>query len=469
MPELEITPPAASPASGPASPAGLEWVPTPAVSTREVFAAWWPLAASWLLMGFELPAVSAVMARLPHATVSLAAYGGVVFPLALLIEAPIILLLSASTALSKDLASYRLVRRFMLGAGLTLTAVHALVAFTPLYDLVVGHLLGPPPDVLEPGRIGLMIMTPWTLSIAYRRFQQGLLLRFGRSRAVGLGTGVRLATNVLVLGIGWRIGTLPGIVVGTLAVACGVMAEAVYAGIAAHPVIKGPLAAASPLETPLTFRRFLRFYTPLLVTPFLLFFAMPLASAAMSRMPRALDSLAVWPVVNGLVFTLRSVAFALNEVAVSIVERPRALPALKRFTGLLALGLTGVLVAMAATPLSGFWFGRVSALPGELVLLAATGLWLAFLLPAVTAYQSFYQGVIVYSHRTGSVTESMVVFLATCALVLGAGIVVQGPPGLHVALVGFVLGSLAQVFWLAWRAEPEIETLAAQDRKLRGR
>ena len=50
--------------------------------------AWLPLAASWLLMGLELPAVSAVMARLPDPERSLAAYGGVVFPLALLIESP---------------------------------------------------------------------------------------------------------------------------------------------------------------------------------------------------------------------------------------------------------------------------------------------------------------------------------------------------------------------------------------------
>ena len=55
-------------------------------------------------MGLELPLVSAVVARLPDPTVSLAAYGGVVFPLALLIESPIIMLLSASTALARDLA-----------------------------------------------------------------------------------------------------------------------------------------------------------------------------------------------------------------------------------------------------------------------------------------------------------------------------------------------------------------------------
>ena len=35
------------------------------IPIRQVVAAWWPLAASWLLMGLERPAISAVMARLP--------------------------------------------------------------------------------------------------------------------------------------------------------------------------------------------------------------------------------------------------------------------------------------------------------------------------------------------------------------------------------------------------------------------
>jgi hypothetical protein len=84
-------------------------VVSPVPDERSVFSAWWPLATSWLFMGLELPAVSAALARLPDPTISLAAYGGVIFPLALLIESPIIMLLSASTALSKDLRSHQLV------------------------------------------------------------------------------------------------------------------------------------------------------------------------------------------------------------------------------------------------------------------------------------------------------------------------------------------------------------------------
>jgi len=102
-----------------------------------IFRTWWPLAASWMLMSLELPAVSATIARLPNPKISLAAYGGLVFPIALIIEAPVIMLLAASTVLSKDYASYQKLRRFMMLAGGSLTLLHILVAFTPLYYVVV--------------------------------------------------------------------------------------------------------------------------------------------------------------------------------------------------------------------------------------------------------------------------------------------------------------------------------------------
>src|SRR3970282_598647 len=138
---------------------------------------WWPLAASWLLMGAELPALSAVVARLPNPEINLAAYGEIVFALALIIESPIIMLLAASTALSKDPDSYQKIRRFMMVSGAILPALHILVAFTPLYTFIVERVIGAPPEIVAPGRIGLMMKTPWTSSIGYRRVALVVLMR----------------------------------------------------------------------------------------------------------------------------------------------------------------------------------------------------------------------------------------------------------------------------------------------------
>ena len=92
------------------------------------------------------------MARLIDPEISLAAYGGVVFPISLLIEAPIIMLLAASTALSKNWASYKQLRTFMLQLTIPLTALHMLVAFTPLYDFIITQVLAVPEKIIEPDR-----------------------------------------------------------------------------------------------------------------------------------------------------------------------------------------------------------------------------------------------------------------------------------------------------------------------------
>ncbi len=434
-------------------------VKSPPVTLRTVYSAWWPLATSWLLMGLEIPMVSAVLARLPDPITSLAAYGGVVFPLALMIESPIIMLLSASTALSRDEPSYRLVRRYMFSASLTLTVLHALIVFTPLFDIIVAGWMHAPPEIIEPSRRGLQIMLPWTLSIAYRRFQQGALIRFGRSRTIGIGTAVRLAANALVLTIGGYATDWPGIIVGTLAVATGVMSEAIYAGIAVRPVLR-ELRAAPRIAEPLTPVAFARFYAPLAVMPILMFSAMPLASAAMGRMPRTVESLAAWPALNGFVFTLRSASFSFNEVVVSLLDRPGAGVALRRFALRLAVAVSVLIVVFAFTPLGGVWFTHVAGLEPALVSLAVLGLMLAVPLPWLSTFQSWYQGTVVHARRTRAITESMVVYIIVIAAILWLGVLTQRFDGLPVAMAATVLANLAQMMYLRMHAHAAMRTAA---------
>ena len=226
---------------------------------------WLPLAASWLLMGAELPLLSAVVARLDNPDIHLAAYSGIVFPLALVIESPIIMLLTAATALGRDLNAYHKLWRLTNLLGLTLTALHMLLAFTPLYDWVARSLIGAPEEIIEPGRIGLQIMTPWTWAIGYRRFHQGVLIRFGHASAVGWGTAMRLLADVVVLGIGFALHKYSGIVVATSAVAVGVLAEAVYIRWRFQRVLTGPLAEAT--GPAITMREVVLFYLPIAFAP----------------------------------------------------------------------------------------------------------------------------------------------------------------------------------------------------------
>jgi adenosylcobinamide-GDP ribazoletransferase len=73
----------------------------------------------------------------------------------------------------------------------------------------------------------------------------------------------------------------------------------------------------------------------------------------------------------------------LNEVVIALLDEPGSSRSLQRFTWILSGGTTLVVVLVAATPLSRFWFEGVSGLNPALTELAVIGLWLA--LPAQPA------------------------------------------------------------------------------------
>jgi hypothetical protein len=438
-------------------------VPQNNLPMKRIFATWWPLAFSWVLMGAELPALSAVIARLPNPEINLAAYGGVVFPLALIIEAPVIMLLAASTALCKDWASYVKIRRFMMVMGGSLTALHFLIAFTPLYYFVVETIIHAPEEIVEPGRVGFMLMLPWTWSIAYRRFNQGVLIRFGHSRTISVGTLIRLGADILILAIGYRLGDVPGIIVATLAVSAGVISEAIYVGIVVKPVLNYELKPAPTVSPAITLRSFLDFYIPLAMTSLLFLLAQPIGSAALSRMPNALASLAVWPVVSGLIFIFRSLGVAYNEVVVALLDEANSYLSLKRFTTWLATLSSIALLIMAATPLSEWWFSQISALSPQLSQMAQITLWIALPLPLFSVLQSWYQGAILHGRVTRGVTEAVVIYLVLSGALYAAGVNWATVSGIYigVAVMGISMG--AQTFWLWYRSRPVLKLIRKQD------
>jgi hypothetical protein len=413
-------------------------------------------------MSAELPALSAVVARLPDPAIHLAAYGGIVFPLALIIESPIINLLSASTSWSKDWESYQKIFRFMMIASAALTSLHILVAFSPIYDFIARQVLHAPESIIEPARLGLKIMLPWTWSIAYRRLHQGVLIRYNHSQAIGVGTVIRLLSDLTILTLA-SLAHLPGIVVATSAVASGVIIEAVYVSWVVRPVLRKELKFSEPVSPRFTYYNFFAFYIPLIMTALLSLIVQPIGSAGIGRMPMALESLAVWPVVTGLIFMLRSMGMALNEVVVALLDEPGSYLALRRFTGILATVVSLLLGIIVITPLASVWFHQVAGLDPEFSQMAVNALWFALPLPAMSCLQSWYQGTIIQSRQTRSITESMAIYLGICLVLIVVGTAYGKIPGIYIGMSIFMVATLIQTTWLWYRSRPAMRRVQDRD------
>ena len=429
-----------------------------ALTFHQVLATWLPLVASWMLMSIELPTINAIVARLSNPEINLAAYGGVVFPIALTIEAPVIMLLAASTALSRDWESYQRLKKYTLWMGGILMGLHLLVALTPFYDFIVNVLLSSPKEIIEPARVSLLMLAPWTLSIAYRRFQQGAMIRFGHSRMVGETTFVRLVTVAVVLTVGMVVKTIPGALLAGLAQGLGVLLESIYAGVRIRK-IHSEIKAAPSYEKPLTLKRFVSFYFPLAITSYLWLIWQPLISGTVSRMPNPLESLAVWSLVTGILFMFRSPGVAFKEAVVALQKDAKSYMVLQRFACLFSLITTVSAIVFVVSPLSRLWFTYVANLSTELVTVATFTLLFGILLPFISMYISLFQGIIVNQEKTSLIPEAVLVCLVSMGVVLAFGLITKAYKGVYIASAAFTTAHLTQCLWLFIRSRNQRKEL----------
>lgn len=418
---------------------------------RDILLFWFPLYASWLLMTAEGPIVSASINRLPNEVIMLAAMG-IVTSLSVTIESPIINLLATSTALVQDEDSYHLVRRFTIQLCVLLTIVAAVVAFTPVFDLLLYGLLQVPGEVAEWVRPGMKIMVFWSAAIGWRRFLQGILIRRNRTRLIAWGTAIRLlASGSVAIGLAlW--GQWAGVINGSLALMAGVLAEALYTTLVTRPVIRDEIRTSLVAEEALTYRDLLQFHLPLAGTSVLILLIQPLVTSSLARLDQPTLSLAAWPVLFQILLMARAAALALPEVIIARYDRGTNFAALRRFSYLLTVVVAAAMIVFSFSRLSTIYVFTVQDMTtaaGDLVLSNLT--WFA-LFPALAVLTSWLRGLLIQGRSTRPVNVGMAINLVVTTVVLLIGVYLRWP-GLTATALALNLAAVAELTYLAWRTK----------------
>jgi hypothetical protein len=400
-------------------------------SQRSIALFWAPLAATWIMMASEGPFLAAVIARLPDPTFNLAAHG-VAFALAILIEAPVIMLMSAATALVKDRQSFLKLRNFSRGLCLGTTGILLVVLTPAVYDILMLSVLGVPEQVAEITYGALWFFLPWPSAIGYRRFLQGVLIRSGKTKLVAYGTVIRLIGMTVAALFGYLALDIPGAWVGGLALGAGVTTEAIAARFMAArtvgSIMAGELDSARPPA--LSYRDIARFYYPLALTSLIGLTVQPLLTFFMGRSIAPVQSLAVFPVVHALSFFFRSMGLAFQDTAIALMgDRFEHLRELERFAVTLGAATTAGLALVAFTPLSDVFFVTISGLTPDLAAFALTPTRVIVLLPALSVLLSLQRAVLVEGRRTQHITVATALEVGTVAVtftILGFGLDLVG-------------------------------------------
>lgn len=467
-------------------------------SWRSILLFWAPLAVQWIMMSAEGPFLAAIIARMGDPTTNLAAYG-VAVAFAILTESPVIMLMSASTALVEDSESYRRLRNFAVAINLAATALVVLVVVPPVFRFLTGTLLGLPGEVAALVYGSIWLLLPWPGAIGYRRFLHGLLIRSGKTRLVAYGTLLRLggmaATGMLL----YAFSPFPGAWVGAISLSAGVVLEAVAArfmargevarltGTGGAAVVLPPEAVTGTTEPQTareagsggeeaagteaaTMRRLIlrgesalrrtgaaamtlgrraiagygdiaRFYFPLALTSLIGLTVQPMLTFFMGRATLPLESLAVFPVVHGLSFLFRSPGIAFQEVVIALSgKRLEHIRPLARFGFGLGSTVTAIFALVVFTPLASIWFETVSGLSPELAALATGPAQISVPLAGLTVLIAFQNAVLVQVRRTQQITAASVFEIAGIAVLFTLAGWRFGLFGASAAMVGLVGG-----------------------------
>lgn len=421
---------------------------TEKLSNRKIFLFWGPLALTWLMMAFEQPFLIAFIARLSDAKVNLAAFG-IAGSFAMIIEAPIIMLMSASTALVTGHHSYRKLKHFTDLLNFGVTAVQLIMLIPPVFNFIVVRLMGVPEEVSRVAHVALVIFLPWAASIGYRRFYQGILIRNNLTRRVTYGTMVRL-TVIVIVGLILYSSGIKGAYVGAAAMSLAVFSEAIATRIMADATVKMLINKEDTENGHLNLRSISKFYYPLALTSLLSLGVHPFVTFFLGRSNMAVESLAVLPVVNSLVFIFRSLGLSYQEVNIALVGKQRQnYRQLRNYALYLGIMVTVLITIIAFTPLADLWFIKISGLSMELADLSYLPLQIMVLLPPLTVLLNFQRSLFVINGTTGPISAATAVELSGIIAVLLVCVVFLDMTGVVAASLAYVIGKgLSTVYLL---------------------
>ncbi|MCA9732076.1 hypothetical protein KC799_08095 [candidate division KSB1 bacterium] len=422
---------------------------TSTIPQKEIFKFWLPLLLTWLMMAFEGPFLTAIIARLADSTFNLAAYG-VAYSFALIIEAPVIMIMTASTALIGDGQSFHALRRFTYALNIIITILMALLLIPAIFSFIMRDLIGLEMEVTHLIHMALLILLPWPGAIGYRRFYQGILIRSHQTRKVAYGTVVRVSSMTITASVLYTFASLPGAYVGAFALSMGVVCEAIAARIMAHRAAENVRnLVGDSMRQPLTYRKITSFYYPLALTSFLGLGIHPLVTFFVGQSRYPLESLAVLPVVNAIVFVFRAFGLSFQEVGVTyLTKKDPPKKDIAKFAIGLAIAASAGLLVIATPAVFSTWYVKISGLSPQLAEFARIPTWILILLPGLSVVLSWQRSVLVATQFTQPITMATLIEVGAIALTLFLLVKYGDFIGATAAACAFLFGRMLANGWL---------------------
>ena len=203
-------------------------------------------------------------------------------------------------------------------------------------------------------------------------------------------------------------------------------------------------------DSRISYREIMTFYYPLALTSLLGLGVHPFVTFFIGQSRMSIESLAVLPVINSLVFIFRSTGLSFQEVGIALVgDKGEGFIPLRNFARKLSLISAGLLIIISFSPLAKIWFHDVSGLSLELTEFALLPLIIISIMPALSVLVSFQRSILVAFKNTSPITpataiEVLGILMVLYFLISGFDIV-----GAIAAMTAFIIGRIGAILYLS--------------------
>lgn len=398
-------------------------------------------------MVLEAPLFSSTIAGLPDSARQLRAWG-LTMQLSLCIESPVIMLLASSLAFVHSAETYAVTRKLTIILCWYCTVLTFLAGWTPLLDIVAHQWLGFPMESVDASRIPLRIMLFWSAAIGWRRFLQGILIHQGQAQRLVHGTMFRLASIFVTTVALARFTYIGGASIAASAIMVGVLVESIYVTVVSKPAVRAVTDIKCGSDAKDLMKKLIRFHTPLAATSLLGLIVQPVVSQFLAGRPDSFVSLAVWPVLFGIVLELRGWGISVQELAVGRLKHKRSTERgiwlFSLFIG--SLTSAAVLLICVVPPLM-YGIEKILNLDGrnaEIRTALENALPWCIGLPLSTSLLSAHRGILAYKKQSVLVSAGMVVSVVS---LIGCLWIAKGShfPALPTACVVLLISELVSI------------------------
>jgi hypothetical protein len=424
------------------------------LSLREISLFFFPLLLNVQLMSVSHSVINAALARQENFVTALAAFS-VAMVLHLFIASPSYQNHTVTIAMVRGRRSLRGMILFVLLVATYVSAVLALVAFTPVGDFVLERFLGVTGEIASGARsvLGILVLLPFFTG--FRGLFQGLVIRARRTGLVSFATGVRIGALLAFLALGSR--WMSGGDLGAFALLSCIVVETALVGVFAW---RCHLPATGEAEH--STGEIIRFAFPLAYSSCLQQTIPLLINAIISRLPDGPLALASFGVIRGFLFLLAGPMRNLQQAYLTLVRNRVDYAVLVTFFRRLGGGMAALMI-LIAYPLNAPVLGGIMGLQESMRAYIALPLAGCALYPIIYGASNLLRGYFTGAHRTGQLGKSTI--YKTLYLLACWGLLTLVPlPVSGVALAVFLLTSAE--FCEAWYLRRQRRRLFGPDSDL---